>query len=76
MSKPLEPDTSQSTPETSADAPGFGWTAYAERVNGGFFGPIVAGVIYTPRFFYLDRVALESTELSFDIAPVQFGHRH
>ena len=36
MSKPLEPDTSQSTPETSADAPGFGWTAYAERVNGRF----------------------------------------
>ncbi|NEZ59741.1 chlorophyll a/b-binding protein [Adonisia turfae] len=36
MSKPLEPDTSQSTPETSNDAPGFGWTAYAERVNGRF----------------------------------------
>lgn len=37
MSKPLEPDTSQSTPETAVgDAPGFGWTEYAERVNGRF----------------------------------------
>ncbi|MEM7793643.1 MAG: chlorophyll a/b-binding protein [Cyanobacteria bacterium P01_C01_bin.118] len=28
------PDASQSS--TSADAPGFGWTTYAERINGRF----------------------------------------
>ncbi|MGD1854653.1 MAG: chlorophyll a/b-binding protein [Leptolyngbyaceae cyanobacterium] len=29
----VEPDTSKST---SADEPGFGWTIYAERLNGRF----------------------------------------
>ena len=32
-SNPAEPDTSQSS---VTDNPGFGWTTYAERINGRF----------------------------------------
>mgnify|MGYP001799053770 CR=1 len=35
-SDPLEPNTSQSSPESPSNEPGFGWTAYAERINGRF----------------------------------------
>ena len=36
-SEALEPDTSQSSSATPlADEPGFGWTTYAERINGRF----------------------------------------
>ena len=35
-SESLEPDTSQSSAKPSADEPGFGWTTYAERINGRF----------------------------------------
>jgi len=36
---PDEPSSSSTTPETSAttkDVPAFGWSAYAERINGRF----------------------------------------
>lgn len=32
----LESDTSPSLPEAPVDEPGFGWTSYAERINGRF----------------------------------------
>ena len=39
-SDPLESDRSQSSPETvdaaAVSEPGFGWTTYAERINGRF----------------------------------------
>ena len=35
-SEPLEPNTSQSLSESPSDEPGFGWTTYAERINGRF----------------------------------------
>ncbi|MGD1948493.1 MAG: chlorophyll a/b-binding protein [Leptolyngbyaceae cyanobacterium] len=35
-SESLEPDTSQPSATPSADGPGFGWTTYAERINGRF----------------------------------------
>lgn len=31
-----DPSTSESTPATNPDLPAFGWSAYAERVNGRF----------------------------------------
>ena len=35
-SESLEPDTSQQSADGVADEPGFGWTTYAERINGRF----------------------------------------
>ena len=36
MSEPSPPNTHASTSATTSDVPSFGWSGYAERVNGRF----------------------------------------
>lgn len=52
------PDTTEASPEANpaADAPAFGWTAYAERINGrfamvGFVALLVLELVTQQTFF-------------------------
>lgn len=67
MSSSTPPTTDSNPPPNSTPSePAFGWTRYAEQINGRFamlgFDSFGTGVFHGPRFIHLVRFALRCKE--------------